>query len=43
MDLVSPSDTEIRALFRKSQAQASIAQSDVANGTYDVLQALCRH
>ena len=32
IDLVSPEDTEIRTLLRKSQAQASIAQSDVANG-----------
>lgn len=30
--LVSNDDSEIRTLLRKSQAQASIAQSDVANG-----------
>ena len=32
LDLVSPDDTKVRSLLRKSQAQASIAQSDVANG-----------
>ena len=32
MDLVSPEDTEIRAMLRKSQAQASISHDDVANG-----------
>ncbi len=32
LDLVPPEDTKLRSLFRKSQAQASIAQSDVANG-----------
>ena len=31
-DLVSPEDTEIRALLRKTQAQASISHDDVANG-----------
>ena len=32
MDLVSPKDTEIRAMLRKSQTQASISHDDVANG-----------
>lgn len=31
-DLVSPEDTEIRTLLRKSQAQASISKDDVADG-----------
>ncbi|KAI0756448.1 ankyrin [Daedaleopsis nitida] len=35
LTLVSEDDTEVRALLRKSQAQASIAQSDVANDDDD--------
>ncbi|RDX46823.1 ankyrin [Lentinus brumalis] len=35
LDLVPPEDTKLRSLFRKSQAQASIAQSDVANDDDD--------
>ncbi|KAI9000682.1 ankyrin [Trametes punicea] len=31
LDLVPPEDTEIRALMRKAQAQASISQDDVAD------------
>ena len=37
MDFVSPQDTEIRALIRKSQAQASIDRSDVVDGEHLVL------
>ncbi len=33
-DLVSPEDTEIRTLLRKSQAQASISKDDVADGAF---------
>ncbi|TFK85580.1 ankyrin [Polyporus arcularius HHB13444] len=35
LDLVPPADAKLRSLFRKSQAQASIAQSDVANDDDD--------
>ncbi|KAI0714756.1 ankyrin [Earliella scabrosa] len=35
LDLVSDKDTEIRALMRKSQAQASISHDDVANDDDD--------
>ncbi|RPD64662.1 ankyrin [Lentinus tigrinus ALCF2SS1-7] len=35
LDLVSPDDVKVRALLRKAQAQASIAQSDVANDDDD--------
>ncbi|KAK0224756.1 hypothetical protein EDD85DRAFT_778256 [Armillaria nabsnona] len=31
LDLVPSEDTEVRALFRKAQAQASIFQDDIAN------------
>ncbi|KAL1951730.1 hypothetical protein VTO73DRAFT_879 [Trametes versicolor] len=34
-DLVSPEDTEIRTLLRKSQAQASISKDDVADDDDD--------
>ena len=32
LDLVSPSDTTLRELFRQSQAQASISKDDIADG-----------
>ncbi|KAI0368940.1 ankyrin [Pilatotrama ljubarskyi] len=35
VDLVPPEDTEIRALLRKTQAQASISRDDVANDDDD--------
>ncbi|KAI0333987.1 ankyrin [Cubamyces sp. BRFM 1775] len=35
LDLVPPEDTEIRALLRKSQAQASISHDDVADDDED--------
>ncbi|KAG7451897.1 ankyrin [Guyanagaster necrorhizus] len=36
LDLVSTKDTEVRALFRKAQAQASISQDDIASDDDDV-------
>ncbi|KAI0673856.1 ankyrin [Trametes maxima] len=35
IDLIPPEDTEIRALVRKSQAQASISRDDVADDDED--------
>ncbi|OSD00880.1 ankyrin [Trametes coccinea BRFM310] len=35
IDLIPPEDTEIRALLRKSQAQASISRDDVADDDED--------
>jgi hypothetical protein len=32
LDTLSENDTEIRALIRKAQAQASVSQDDVASG-----------
>ncbi len=34
LDLVPSEDTEVRALFRKAQAQASISQDDIASGEH---------
>ncbi|PBK93586.1 ankyrin [Armillaria gallica] len=36
LDLVPSEDTEVRALFRKAQAQASISQDDIASDDDDV-------
>ncbi|KAK0185156.1 ankyrin repeat-containing domain protein [Armillaria mellea] len=36
LDLVPSEDTEVRALFRKAQAQASISQDDIASDDEDV-------
>ena len=32
LDLVSPSDTQLRSAFRKTQAQASVSKDDIADG-----------
>lgn len=36
LDTLSEDDAEIRALIRKSQAQASVSQDDVASGAFRV-------
>lgn len=32
LDIIPPQDTELRALIRKHQAQASVSKDDVASG-----------